>query len=211
MISRYGDRVTFVQTLQKEGKTIEEARKEFREMLIINIMSAQKIRNQVTVSPFKVERYYNEKKLDTFSVEDQVKLRMIILPRQGATDDAAVAKAKEIHGQLAAGTSFEELARKHSTGLQAKEGGLMGWNGRKELRKELVETAFNLAPGAVSEPIPTDDAVFILKVEESKPAYVRPLKEVREEIERALESEDSARRRKQWIDGIRAKAFVRRF
>ena len=87
----------------------------------------------------------------------------------------------------------------------------MGWNGRKELRKELVEVAFKLAPGAVSEPIPTDDAVFILKVEESKPAHVRPLKDVRDEIERTLESEDSARRRKQWIDGIRVKAFVRRF
>jgi peptidyl-prolyl cis-trans isomerase SurA len=210
VVSKFGDRVAFVKTLQKEGKTIEDARKEFRDMLIINIMSSQKIRNQVTISPFKIERYYNDNQ-DKFSVEDQVKLRMIILPKQGATDTASVEKARDILRQIKEGASFESMAKQHSTGLQAKDGGLMGWNGRKELRKELIDSAFALAPGAVSEPVVTEDAVFILKVEEIKPAHVRPIAEVRDEIEQTLQSEESAQRRKQWIDGIRAKAFVRLF
>jgi len=210
MVSRFGDRVAFVKTLQKEGKTIEEARKEFRELLIVNIMSAQKIRNQVTISPFKIERYY-EANQDKYTVEDQVQLRMIILPAQGENDAAALEKARDILRQMAGGTTFEDMARQHSSGVQAKDGGMMGWNGRKELRRELVETAFSLSAGAVSEPIPTEDAVFILKVEATKPKHVQPLTEVRDEIEQTLRSEESARRRKQWIDGIREKSFVRLF
>ncbi len=210
VISKFGDRVAFVKTLQKEGKTIEEAKKEFRDMLIINIMSAQKIRNQVTISPFKIERYYAENQ-DKFAVEDQVKLRMIILPMQKGGDPAVVAKANDILRQIKEGASFESMAKQHSTGVQAKDGGMMGWNGRKELRKELIDSAFALETGALSEPIVTEDAVFILKVEEAKPAHVRPIAEVRDEIEQTLQSEESSQRRKQWIDGIRAKAFVRLF
>ncbi len=210
VVSKFGDRVAFVKTLQKEGKTIEDARREFRDMLIVNIMSAQKIRNQITISPFKIERYYAENQ-DKFAVEDQVKLRMIILPLPAAGDAAVVERAMSIRKRIADGESFEEMARQHSVGAQAKDGGLMGWNGRKELRKELIEVAFALKPGEVSEPIVTDDAVFILKVEETKPAQIRPLAEVRDEIEQTLQAEESAQRRKVWIDGIRQKAFVRLF
>ena len=210
VISKFGDRVAFVKTLQKEGKTIEEAKKEFRDMLIINIMSAQKIRNQVTISPFKIERYYGENQ-DKFAVEDQVKLRMIILPMQKGGDPAVIEKANDILRQIKEGASFESMAKQHSAGVQAKDGGMMGWNGRKELRKELIDSAFALEPGAISASIVTEDAVFILKVEEAKPAHVRPIAEVRDEIEQTLQSEESAQRRKHWIDGIRAKAFVRLF
>lgn len=210
VVNQFGDRVAFVKTLQKEGKTIEDARREFRDMLIVNIMSSQKIRNQVTISPFKIERYYAANQ-DKFAVEDQVKLRMIILPMATAGDETVTARAREIHQQIVGGASFEELARQHSVGAQAKDGGMMGWNGRKELRKELIETAFAMKPGSVSEPIFTDDAVFILKVEEVKAAQVRPLADVRDEIEQALQAEESAQRRKQWIDTIRRKAFVRLF
>lgn len=210
VVSKFGDRVAFVKTLQKEGKTIEDARREFRDMLIINLMSAQKIRNQVTISPFKIERYYGENQ-SRFAVEEQVKLRMIILPLASAGDTTTLDKAREIHGKIIAGTPFEELARQHSTGAYAKDGGLMGLNSRKDLRKEIAEKAFQLPPGTVSEPIVTEDAVFILKVEELKPAHTRPLAEVRDEIEQTLQSEESAARRKQWIDTIRRKAFVRLF
>jgi peptidyl-prolyl cis-trans isomerase SurA len=210
VVSKFGDRVAFVQTLQKEGKTIEDARKEFRDYLIVYMMSQQKIRNQVTISPFKIERYYAANQ-DKFAVEDQVKLRMIILPMQTAGDATVIERGKSIHQQIVNGTPFEEMARQHSVGAQAKDGGMMGWNGRKELRKELIETAFTLKPGAVSEPIVTDDAIFILKVEEAKAAQVRPLADVRDEIEQALQAEESAQRRKQWIDTIRQKAFVRLF
>jgi len=210
VVSKFGDRVAFVKTLQKEGKTIEDARKEFRDMLIINIMSAQKIRNQVTISPFKIERYYAGHR-DKFSVEEQVKLRMIILPRASANDQVVVQRAQDIHQKIVGGTPFEDLARQHSTGAYAKDGGLMGLNTRKDLRKEIADRAFQLTAGAVSEPIVTDDAVFILKVEEVKTAHVRPLPEVRDEIEQALQAEETALRRKQWIDGIRQKAFVRLF
>jgi peptidyl-prolyl cis-trans isomerase SurA len=210
LTSRYGDRVEAVKTFQKLGTTLEDERRRFRDNLIVNIMSAQKIRNQVNISPYKIERYYQENQ-DKYTVEEQVKLRMIILPSQGRNDAAALDRAKDIEKQIQNGAAFEDMAKQYSVGVQAKNGGDMGWNGRKELRKELVDTAFAQATNTVSAPVVTDDAVFILKVEEKKPHHVQPLAEVRDEIEQALGAEESARRRKEWIDGIRQKAFVRMF
>jgi len=210
MIRSFGDRVTYVKTLQKQGKTIEEARKEYRDSLIIDIMSSQKIRNQVTISPFKIERYYQQNQ-EKFSITDQVKLRMILLPVRAGEGEVVLAKARDLHRQIKEGASFADLAKQHSTGAYAKDGGLMGMSERNKLRKEINDAAFALKAGDVSEPIVTEDAIFIVKVEEFKPAHVTPLAEVRDEIEQTLQSEESARRRKQWIQGIREKAFIRYF
>jgi peptidyl-prolyl cis-trans isomerase SurA len=210
VVSRFGDRVDFVQTLQKEGKTIEDARREFREQAIVSIMSSQKIRNQITISPFKIERYYQENQ-DKFLAEESVKLRMIVIPLTGAGDTAILERAHELRRQLAEGAIFEDLAREHSTGVPAARRGEVTTNLRAQLRQELAEVAFAAQAGDISEPIVTEDAVFILKIEEVKPAGIRPLAEVRDEIDQALQAEESARRRKQWIDSIRAKAFIRLF
>jgi peptidyl-prolyl cis-trans isomerase SurA len=210
VVGSFGDRVDFVQTLQKEGKTIEDARREFREELIVSMMSQQKIKNQITISPFKIERYYQENP-DKFLAEESVKLRMIVIPLAGAGDSATIERARDLRWQLEAGAAFEELAKAHSTGVPAARRGEVTTNLRAQLREELATVAFAAQAGDISEPIVTEDAVFILKIEEVKPAGLRPLAEVRDEIDQALQAEESARRRKQWIDSIRAKAFIRLF
>ncbi len=48
-------------------------------------------------------------------------------------------------------------------------------------------------------------------VEEKKTAHVRPLTEVRDEIEATLRSEEYERLRQKWIDSLRQKSFIRSF
>ena len=50
-----------------------------------------------------------------------------------------------------------------------------------------------------------------MKVEEFHPAHLKPLNEVRAEIEKALELEDRGRLRKEWIERLKAKAFIYSF
>lgn len=209
-ISRYGDRVGFIKTLQAQGKTVEEFRREFREALIYNIMSAQKVRNQITISPFKIERYYDANQ-EKFKVGDQVKLRLIELRKSAEEDPAAVARATEIHRQLAEGASFDELARQHSTGTSAREGGLVGMVSLDEMNEYIRAGAKDLKAGEFSGLIEAPSAIWIAKVEEVKPAHVKPLSEVRDQIEKDLQTEETVRRKQLWIDSIRAKAYIRTF
>jgi hypothetical protein len=48
-------------------------------------------------------------------------------------------------------------------------------------------------------------------VEQRRPAHVRPLAEVQDEIERALLAQEHARLQKLYVDRLRKKTFVRYF
>ena len=60
------------------------------------------------------------------------------------------------------------MAAVYSQGSQQHQGGDWGWVERSVLRKELADVAFSLAPGQVSDPIDTPDAVYLMLVEDKR-------------------------------------------
>lgn len=207
---RFGDRVTLMKTLQAQGMTFEQFRKDVREQYIESALRNQNVQREIVISPYKVESYYTAN-LDKFKLDDQVRLRMIVLTKASADDTNTLALAREIRGKIKDGASFTEMAAIHSQGSQQHQGGDWGWVERSVLRKELADTAFTLAPGQVSDVIDTADTIYLMLVEEKKPAHARPLAEVRAEIEKTLRTQQQARLQKQWIDGLKKKTFIRYF
>jgi hypothetical protein len=53
------------------------------------------------------------------------------------------------------------------------------------------------------------EACYILLVEEARAAHVKPLTEVRVEIESTLRTVEKARLRDRWIDRLKNKSYVR--
>ncbi|PYK62717.1 MAG: parvulin peptidyl-prolyl isomerase, partial [Verrucomicrobia bacterium] len=82
---------------------------------------------------------------------------------------------------------------------------------RKTLREDLAKVAFQLKPGELSDVLELKEGCYLMKVEEFHPAHLKPLNEVRAEIEKALELEDRGRLRKEWIERLKAKAFIYSF
>ena len=48
-------------------------------------------------------------------------------------------------------------------------------------------------------------------VDDKKEAHTKPLTEVRDEIERELLGQERARLRRQWVERLKSKSFVRYF
>ncbi|MBI3192416.1 MAG: peptidyl-prolyl cis-trans isomerase, partial [Pedosphaera parvula] len=71
------------------------------------------------------------------------------------------------------------------------------------------DVAFKLPKGSHSAVIDTPESIYLMLVEDIRPAHVRPLSEVREEIEKTLIGQEQTRLRKKWADKLKAKAFVR--
>ncbi len=207
---RFGDRVTFMKTLQAQGMTVEQFRKQIRDQYIESALRNQHVQREVFVSPYKVETYYQTHQKD-FRVEDQVKLRMIVLPKSGPDDTNTIKLAREIESQIKAGTPFAEMATTYSQGSQQHQGGDWGWVERSVLRKELADIAFKLKPGVVSDPVNTPDTCYLMLVEGSRPAHVQPLDEVASDIEKTLRIQEQARLQTQWIDSLKKKTFIRYF
>jgi parvulin-like peptidyl-prolyl isomerase len=199
------DRKTLIETLQAQGMTFEEFRKEVRDQWIEAQMRRKNVSQPVVISPFKVENYYQAHQ-DDFKVGDQIQLRMIVLKKTSDTDTNTPELADEIVAKIKDGATFQEMAAIYSQGTQQPDG---DWYGRSALRKELADAAFALKPGQVSNAIETPDSDYIVQAEKIRPAYVKPLGDIRDDIEKTLRTQEEARLEKQWIDRLKKKSFIR--
>jgi peptidyl-prolyl cis-trans isomerase SurA len=204
---RYGDRVTLMKTLQAQGETLEQFREDVRDQAIESYMRSKNVAQEIVISPFKIETYYQAHTND-FALENEVKLRMIGLNKTSAADTDTVKLAREIRAQILAGAAFADMAAIYSQDSLRSQGGDRGWIERSVLRPELADAAFALQPGQVSDVIETPNTCYLLLVEQKRPAHVKPLNEVRNEIEQNLRAQEQTRLQKQWIDRLKAKTFI---
>ncbi len=141
---QFGDRVTLMKTLQARGMTYEQYKQQVRDQYISTALRNQNVQRQVIISPAKILNYYHAHVGD-FQVEDQVKLRMIVLTKTSADDTNPMQFAHEIQAKLKDGATFTEMANIYSQGSQQHQGGDWGWVERSALRKELADMAFSLS------------------------------------------------------------------
>lgn len=209
--ARYGDRSTLNKTLQAQGITFEKWRQQAKDRFIVRQLQAKNVYQEAIVSPYKIERYYRDNQTD-YKVEEQVKLRMIVLNKTSESEsEAARGLAAEILTKLKEGVPFSEMATIHSQGSQRAQGGEWGWVERSVLRKELADVAFSLKAGELSDVIDTPQAYYLMLVEDRRTAHSKPLNEVQAEIEKTLMTKEREKRQKQYIDKLRKKTFVRYF
>jgi len=205
---QFGDRVTLIKTLQAKGMTFEQFRQQVRDQYVSTALRNQNIQREVIISPAKIQDYY-QSHLSDYKVDDQVKLRMIVLNKTSADDTNALRFAREIQSKLKEGAGFAEMAAVYSQGSQQHQGGDWGWVERSVLRKELGVVAFSLSPGQISDPLETPDAIYLMQVEDKRVAHARLLSDVRDDIEKTLRTQMQSQLQKKWVDGLKKKTFIR--
>jgi peptidyl-prolyl cis-trans isomerase D len=138
------------------------------------------------VSEAEIQQYYDQH-LNDYKVDEQVKVRHILIKvDQGAdakADAAAKAKAEDILKQLKAGGNFADLAKKYSDDPGSKDqAGELGFLKRGATVPEFDQAAFSLPVGQTSGLVKTKFGYHILQVEEKQTAHTRPLDEVKSTI-----------------------------
>ncbi|MGA3266105.1 MAG: peptidylprolyl isomerase [Verrucomicrobiota bacterium] len=206
----FGDRVTAMQSLQAQGITLEQFRKDVRDQIVEADLRHQNVAQEIVISPYKVETYYLAHQND-YKVEDEVKLRMLVLNKSSPDETNTLTLAREIRGQIKEGATFQEMAAVYSQGSQQKQGGDWGWVERSVLRKELADVAFALKPGELSDVIDTPEACYLMLVEEARTAHVKSLSDVRSDIEKSLRDQEQARLQAKWIDSLKKNSFIEIF
>lgn len=217
-----GDRTAFIKTLLANGISLAQYREQIEDQIIVQAMRQQNVTSSVIISPFRIEQYYQEN-IREFVQEQQIDISIIYLRKSvfketrtlddGSTEeyDPQSEVMKEILYKLDTGSDFSELARSYSEGPKRSEGGNMGWVGRGTLREELRDAAFGLKPGQHSRIVETDDGFYVVRVEDFQKEKVEPMSEVRAKIERTLIQEERERLQQEWIDTLRATAFIKMF
>jgi len=205
-----GDRSVLIKTLEAEGETFETYRSQVRENFIVDWMSYHNVDEprKILISPLKIERFYHDHP-DAFKVEDQVKLRMIVIDQPAdAPEGQARRTADEVLAKIDSGVPFADMAVERSSGAKKSEGGDYGWVDRSFFKPELAKVAFGLKVGQHSGVVELPEACYIIKVEDYRPAHTKTLAEVRAEIEQTLKSAEKTRLRSQWIERLKRKSFI---
>ncbi|HYJ03586.1 MAG TPA: peptidylprolyl isomerase [Chthoniobacterales bacterium] len=207
-----GDRATFIKTLQAQNYSLSEFKKLEKEKIIVAAMRGKNVKPVTTISPTKVNEYYQKHKAE-FTAKEQVKLRLIMIPTRAAEGNSAAQKAiaEEILGKLADGAPFDRMAQMYSEDATRDSGGDWGWIERKTLAPQLEKVAFVLPAGRVSHVIELGPNYYILKVEEKRGGQTPSLAKLRPEIEKKLMQEEQQRQQEIWLAGLREKAYIRKF
>ena len=151
-----------------------------------------------------LQAYYNEHQHE-FKTPEMVKARHILKKfPDNATDEQKVevkAEAEKlletVKAAIAEGEDFAELAKQHSEGPSAPQGGaLRGRNpdlpqgnyfARGDMVQSFEKAAFDeLAPGEVSDLVESSFGYHIIKLEEKRPEEIQPFAQVRSEISNKL-------------------------
>ena len=157
------------------------------------------------ISDADIQQYYRDHQ-DQFRTPEQVKVSHILIKTIGPDgnpdpklEGPAKAKAVGILKQLKAGGNFAELAKKNSednagpSGGSAAKGGSLDWIQRGQTVPEFEKAAFGLSKGQISDLVKSSYGYHIIRVDDKQDAHVKPLAEVKPQIEAALEADKKHR------------------
>ena len=166
------------------------------------LIDTAKLEAQAAITPQELQAYYNQH-LDDYRVPEQVKVSHILIktPLAGADGkidskgvEEARKKAQDILNQLKAGAKFEDLAKKYSEDPgSGKQGGSLGWIGRGRTVPEFEKTAFSLPKGQLSGLVQSSYGYHIIRIDDKQQAHVKPLAEVKDQIEPVLKQQKAQR------------------
>lgn len=188
------------QRLASYGTTLEEVRRQFTERTIAGEWLRQRVPKPKEATRDEMLAYYQEHLAD---YEHPAKARweelMIRIDRHQGDAAAAWKELAELGNRVWAEAApnrprsepvFGELARSHSHGYTASEGGIHDWTTIGALRCEAINDALrDLKIGQLSDGIVSEDGYHIIRVLERKPAGRTPFTEVQAEIRKTLEAE----------------------
>jgi peptidyl-prolyl cis-trans isomerase D len=162
------------------------------------LIDTKSLEQQVAITPQELQQYYRQHE-DEFRIPETVTVRHILIKTptpdaNGKVDqkavDAAKAKAEDIAKQLKAGANFADLAKKYSEDPStAKDGGLLPPITRGRTVPEFEQAAFGTPAGQTTPVIRTSYGFHIIHVESKQEARLKPLDEVKAEIEPILKKQ----------------------
>ena len=145
---------------------------------MINALLREEVYSQVRNSDFsdaELQGYFDEHSSD-FTIPEKVQFSRILIKVTTDRPDAdAKAEAERIYTELKKNPAkFRETATKISEGPYRRRGGDVGFvprDGKPKLDEVIVEKAFTMKKGQLSQPFLTKDGYNIIYIKENRESY----------------------------------------
>ena len=164
----------------------------------------EKVINRVSqiTSPIdeKTMMQYYEKHREQFVVTEQVRVRQIVVKDRK--------DAESMLSKLKRGNPFDELARKYSSGPEAKEGGDLGFFGQGEMPEEF-DVVFSLQAGEISDIVQSPYGYHIFQVVAKVKRSESGFTEVKDQIRQLIVRKEEEKAFQDWLKMVKKRANIR--
>jgi parvulin-like peptidyl-prolyl isomerase len=164
----------FNTNLTERDLTPAEFKNDLREDLLIRKYFRDHVFSRVAVTDGEIEAYITAHP-EVMLEPERVRALHLALKTQEEADRVAT--------EIKAGLAFEDAAMKYSLTPDAKSGGVVGLVPRGVMPKAFDEACFNLPVGQVSKVVADENGFYLFKVLERRPQAVKPIEDVREQVE----------------------------
>lgn len=175
--------------LESEGTTLEAERERQRREIIVGSYMETEVKPKI-VPPTRAELMaVFEANRDAWLEPSRRRMSLIDVrltdllgenvttpsrEEQRVAKENARAIIQTAQSELAGGVVFADVARRHSHGLHAEDGGSWGWvspDGVRERFKPALDELYRLQEGRVSDPIETPDGFLLVFCDEIDPGF----------------------------------------
>ncbi len=168
----------------------------------------QRVQSEVKEPSAKEIEAYYKKNRDNFRTPELCWAKHVVKNvGEGADETAARAAIEQAEADIKAGAPFEEVADKFSD--CPGSGGDLGWFPRGEMVEEFEDQVFALPVGGTTGIFRSVFGFHVARVYGRKPAGVRPLNDVRDDIVEVLKQEKRQQALESYLDALRAKAEIK--
>ncbi len=169
------------EALVANGIAFSDFREDTRMQILTSRLQQQEVIQKIRVSDPEVERFL-EQESDALIDRSEVRLQHILVavpdPATPEQVEQAQNEARTLAGRLRKGADFAQLARTHSDGGRAADGGDLGWFPMAEVPSLAIEPANNLAKGEVSDPIRSPSGFHLIRVSDIRGDEPEPLTQI---------------------------------
>ncbi len=200
----------FQKQLAMEGITLDALKENLRKQSIVRRVLRNEVYTKIRVTEPEIMDYYKANN-DIYQSNAKFRVGVLMIDTESSGllgNAAAERKIREIHDRLDAGEDFATLVKLHSDGPASENGGDIGFLEEGKALPIVEKTAFQLDVGHYSDPLQTDFGWVIVKLLEKVDAGMKPLQELRDEIEMAVREKKARNLEQEWFDRQRALTYI---
>src|SRR5689334_1354868 len=161
-----------------------------------------------STSGFHVVKLVGERNRNQPTVVDQTHARHILIKVNEQTSEAdAKTKIDRLRERIAAGASFEDIARANSEDTSSAKGGDLGWLSPGDTVPDFERAMDKLAVNEVSQPIRTPFGWHLIQVVERRKQDITQQRR-REEARRAIRQRKSDEQFEEFVRQLRDRTYV---
>lgn len=197
------------QDLTKNGVSFETYKENLRNQMRQYKFVQREIQPKVQVTEADLSDYYNKHASDFQSFKSVRFSQLLLSPTSTRGMAETIDFAQQLRADIVAKKfSFADAARKYSEAPNAAQGGDSGWLTASDVNPQLLQLLSSMKPKELSPPLPTQNTVLLVQLEDRKDPTKSDFTAVKKEIENRVFKEKMDAELAKYLTSLREKAYV---